>query len=55
MEWFRDDVLLPDATNNNSYNVTGADEGTTLKFRVTLNAPFHAPLVLEKTVFVPVP
>jgi fibronectin-binding autotransporter adhesin len=53
MEWFRDDVLLPDATNNNSYNVTVDDEGHTLKFRVTLNAPFHAPLVLEKTIDVP--
>jgi hypothetical protein len=53
MEWFRDDVLLPGATNNNNYNVTEADEGTTLKFRVTLNAPFHAPLSLQKTIDVP--
>jgi hypothetical protein len=53
MQWFRDDVLV--TTGNNSYNVTVADEGTTLKFRVTLNAPFHAPLVLEKTIFVPIP
>jgi outer membrane biosynthesis protein TonB len=53
MEWFRDDVLV--TTGNNSYNVTVADEGTTLKFRVTLNAPFHAPLVLEKTIDVPTP
>jgi hypothetical protein len=53
MQWFRDGVLV--STGNNSYNVTAADEGKTLLFRVTLIAPFHAPLALEESVFVPIP
>jgi hypothetical protein len=54
MQWFRDGVLLPAATGNNNYNVTVDDEGKTLTFRVTLAAPFHAPLVLEESIFIPV-
>jgi hypothetical protein len=55
MQWFRDGVLLPAATGNNSYNLTEDDEGKTLTFRVTLAAPLHAPLVLEESVSIPTP
>lgn len=55
MEWFRSGEVLPVTTGNNNYNVTAADEGKTLTFRVTLAAPFHAPLVLEESIFIPTP
>jgi hypothetical protein len=55
MEWFYEGELAPLVTGTNAYNVTAADEGKTLLFRVRLTAPFHAPLVLEESIVVPTP